>query len=152
MSQSFWAALKRACGVLPITITGKTRCVIPCSSTPERIFWSTAWGEKPAVQIADLLQRGVPIKRIHDLPGTVYAAQQAPEGAVEVRGEFWDVGRLSPDDPHTGAYGLPALVQARMGDRWPAQGELLVVNVSSVAAAQPSVAEPSVTGRRKGEK
>lgn len=61
------------------------------------------------------------------------------EGLIEVRGQFWDVGRLSQDDPHAGALDLPALVRARIGDRWPAHGEMLVINSSSILpAAQPS--------------
>lgn len=66
------------------------------------------------------------------------------DGPVEVRGQFWDVGRLSQDDPHAAAYNLAGLVQARLGDRWPAQGELLVMNVSSIAPAPPPAPKPSL--------
>jgi hypothetical protein len=77
----------------------------------------------------DLLLRG------GDAPGS---------GPVEVRGQFWDVGRLSADDPHTAAYKLPDLVHARMGDRWPAHGEMLAINASSVSPAPPPAPRPSL--------
>jgi hypothetical protein len=51
---------------------------------------------------------------------------------VEVRGQFFDVGRLSPDDPSVSNADFPALVRARVGDRWPAHGELLAINLSQV--------------------
>jgi hypothetical protein len=65
-------------------------------------------------------------------------------GSVEVRGQFWDVGRLSPDDPHAAAYDLQAFVRARLGDRWPAHGEMLVVNATTVTPSPPPSTSPSL--------
>jgi hypothetical protein len=68
----------------------------------------------------------------------------AVAGPSEVRGQFWDVGRLPPDDPNTGSYQLAELVRARLGERWPAHGELLAVAVSSVSPPPPAVQRPSL--------
>ena len=57
----------------------------------------------------------------------------APAGPVEVRGQLLDVGRLDPADPRLTGY-VP-----RDPDRWPQRGELLLLNVSSVVAAEPAV-------------
>ncbi len=65
-------------------------------------------------------------------------------GLVEVRGQFWDVGRLSADDPAAAAYQVAEFVKARVGDRWPAHGELLVVNASSVTPPAPPAPHPSL--------
>jgi hypothetical protein len=54
-------------------------------------------------------------------------------GAVEVRGQVLDIGRLQPDDPR-----VPA-GDTRDPNNWPKPGEELVVNVTSVAEAQPAV-------------
>lgn len=63
---------------------------------------------------------------------------------LEVRGQFWDVGRLSQNDPGPAAYDLAGFVRARLGDRWPNQGELLVINVTSVNPTPPPVARPTI--------
>jgi hypothetical protein len=65
-------------------------------------------------------------------------------GLVEVRGQFWDVGRLAPDDPHAAVYDLQGIVRARLGDRWPAHGELLAVNATTVTSAPPPSPTPSL--------
>lgn len=56
-------------------------------------------------------------------------------GAVEIRGQMIDVGRLEPSDPRAGPF-----TEGREADRWPKPGEELVVRVTAVADAPPSVA------------
>jgi hypothetical protein len=68
----------------------------------------------------------------------------AGSGEVEVRGQFWDVGRLFVEDPAVASGDLPALVRARVGDRWPAHGELLAIGVSAVQPAPPPSPAPSL--------
>jgi hypothetical protein len=64
------------------------------------------------------------------------------EGAYDVRGEVLDIGRLTPEDPRLGGRDL-----ARLGvvadERWPRQGELVVVRVSALDAAEPLLS-PSI--------
>ena len=43
-------------------------------------------GEKPVVQIADLLARGIPIRQVRDVPGTAYSATDVPDEAVVMPG------------------------------------------------------------------
>jgi hypothetical protein len=59
-------------------------------------------------------------------------------GPVEVRGQVVDIGKLQPDDPR--AVGL---TDQRDADHWPKPGEEIVVNVTTVAEAQPA-ATPSI--------
>jgi len=67
-----------------------------------------------------------------------------PEGAVEVRGHFWDVGRFDPSDPQVTGVNLPAWVTERAGDRWPAQGEMLVLNVANAVSPAPPTSTPTL--------
>ena len=53
-------------------------------------------------------------------------------GAVEVRGQFVDVGKLDPGDPRAGA-----LAEGREAEKWPRPGEELVVRVTDVRTADP---------------
>ncbi|RPJ76868.1 MAG: hypothetical protein EHM24_01315, partial [Acidobacteria bacterium] len=66
-------------------------------------------------------------------------------GQVQVRGQFLDVGRLDPADSQATARTLRSIVEARLGsDRWPAQGELLMLTATNVSPAPPPSATPTV--------
>lgn len=54
------------------------------------------------------------------------------DGAVEVRAQVIDVGRLEPGDPRVAGF------RATDEERWPRPGEELILNVASASAAQPS--------------
>ena len=56
-------------------------------------------------------------------------------GAVEVRGQLIDVGRLESGDPRAGNF-----AEGRESSSWPRPGEELVLQVSAVAPSQPMVA------------
>ena len=71
--------------------------------------------------------------------------ERAPGGQVTVRGQFLDVGRLDPADPQATARNLRALVETRLGsDRWPAHGELLMLNAANVSPAPPPTGSPTL--------
>jgi len=55
-------------------------------------------------------------------------------GAVEVRGQLIDVGRLESGDPRAGNF-----AEGRESSSWPRPGEELVLQVSAVAPSQPMV-------------
>jgi hypothetical protein len=63
---------------------------------------------------------------------------QATKGAVEVRGQLIDVGRLDQSDPRLGNY-----AERRGGVPWPRPGTELALNIAGVLEAQPPTA-PSV--------
>jgi hypothetical protein len=62
------------------------------------------------------------------------------DGAVEVRGEFWDLGRLSEDDPRLAGIEVRRLIDRINEGRWPAQGQapVIVVQGSAVPERLPS--------------
>lgn len=59
------------------------------------------------------------------------------DGALEVRGQMIDVGRLQPDDPRVSTLGEGATPVAT-AEHWPRPGEMLVLVVTSVSDAQPA--------------
>jgi hypothetical protein len=65
-------------------------------------------------------------------------------GVTEVRGQFWDVGRMTADDPNAANDHLAEFVRTRFGDRWPAHGELLVIKVTSLTPPPPAAPHPSL--------
>jgi hypothetical protein len=71
------------------------------------------------------------------------AALGQRDGDVEVTGTFIDVGRLTQDDQRVGQYRLADLSQKVLRRDWPSQGELPVLAVTEVIAAE-TLAAPSV--------
>jgi hypothetical protein len=59
---------------------------------------------------------------------------RATNGAVEVRGQLIDVGRLEPSDPRA-----TRMAEGADAERWPRPGEELFVRVTSVDSAQPVI-------------
>jgi hypothetical protein len=71
------------------------------------------------------------------------AGRQMPdEGPAEVRGVFYDIGRLNSDDPRLLQLDLRDYLVRAYGDRWPRPGEELVL---SVTRAEPPPAASSAT-------
>jgi hypothetical protein len=68
-----------------------------------------------------------------------------PEGAAEVRGEFWDLGRLNADDPRLGGYDLRTAFGIDPEGPWPRAGQVTAIVATAVAAATQPTA-PSVRG------
>ena len=58
-------------------------------------------------------------------------ARDYPEGRIEARGQFLDIGRLSQDDPRLIPFNLLDLVRTAYPDRWPRPGEELMLILSS---------------------
>jgi Bacterial Ig-like domain len=65
----------------------------------------------------------------------------APDGVDEVRGEFWDLGRMKPDDPRLSAYDLRATFHIDPDGAWPKAGEVTAIIATAVTAAQPPTSE-----------
>jgi hypothetical protein len=67
----------------------------------------------------------------------------APDGLDEIRGEFWDIGRLKPDDPRLNTLNLSAALRLDPDGPWPRPGELTAIVATAVVPAAPALA-PSI--------
>lgn len=63
----------------------------------------------------------------------------APDGRDEIRGEFWDVGRLKPDDPRVTSLDLSGTFHLDPDGPWPRPGEMTVIVATAVAPAPPAI-------------
>ena len=61
-------------------------------------------------------------------------------GAVEARGEFWDLGRLQQEDPRFAGYDMDRLIERVNQGRWPGQNQIFVL---ALELAGPGAAAPS---------
>ena len=75
--------------------------------------------------------------RISDDAGSVhliYKGGNAPDGMDEVRGEFWDVGRMKPDDIRL-TYELRSALKIDPDAAWPRPGEVTAIVATAVSPA-----------------
>jgi hypothetical protein len=63
----------------------------------------------------------------------------APDGIDEIRGEFWDLGRLGADNPRLAGYDLKATFKIDPEGAWPRPGQVTAIIASSVAAIRPEI-------------
>jgi hypothetical protein len=60
----------------------------------------------------------------------------APEGIDEVRGEFWDLGRLGADNPKLAGYDLKKTFKIDPEAAWPRPGALTAILATAITAAE----------------
>jgi hypothetical protein len=68
----------------------------------------------------------------HEIRVVLDDGVSAPQGVVDTRGLFLDVGRLEAGDPRAGNF-----AQGRDTDTWPRPGEELILRVSATSDTQP---------------
>ena len=83
--------------------------------------------------------------RVSDDNGSIHliAKNGAPEGLDEIRGEFWDLGRMNADDIRLRALDLRATFKIDPEGPWPKAGEVTAIIATAVTAATPPPA-PSI--------
>jgi len=59
----------------------------------------------------------------------------APDGTDEVRGEFWDIGRMKADDIRLNTYDLRATFKVNPDDPWPRPGEVTAIIATAITPA-----------------
>jgi hypothetical protein len=73
----------------------------------------------------------------------VFWKDRATRADGEIRGEFWDLGRLREDDSRFTAYDFRSLLQTVNGGRWPGRDEVLVI-LGATLIESPAPTVPSV--------
>jgi hypothetical protein len=91
---------------------------------------------------------------VSDSTGSLRVISQgnAPDGLDEVRGQFWDLGRMKPDDPRLAAFDLRATFHVDPEGAWPRPGEVTAVVVSGgsgITQAGPATGVASASGTTK---
>jgi hypothetical protein len=61
----------------------------------------------------------------------------APDGLDEIRGEFWDIGRMKPDEPKLSGYDLRATFHFDPDGAWPRPGDVMAIVATAVSPAAP---------------
>jgi hypothetical protein len=68
-------------------------------------------------------------------------------GAVEARGEFWDLGRLQQEDPRFAGYDMDRLIERVNQGRWPGQNQVFVLALDLAGPGTPAPSTQATTVR-----
>lgn len=95
--------------------------------------------QRPVLTVGDLTLANTGVLRISDGERSLIVVSRSgvPDGPGEVRGEFWDLGRMNADDPRLAVYDLRRTFQLDMDAPWPRPGELLAIIANDVTPASP---------------
>ena len=98
----------------------------------------------PVILVGKLERRPSGELRLVDDAGSIRVVFKGsePDELAEVRGEYWDLGRMNPDDPRLASYDVRTMFQIDPNG-WPKPGEVGVVMAGTVAEAPPPMA-PSI--------
>ena len=58
-------------------------------------------------------------------------------GALDIRAEVWDLGRMTQDDPRLSGHDLRAVLGRDLTGAWPKPGEVVMLNVTATDPAEP---------------
>ncbi len=59
----------------------------------------------------------------------------APDGLDEIRGQFWDIGRMKPEDPQLTAYDLQRTFGVDPNGPWPRPGDVTAIVATNISQA-----------------
>jgi hypothetical protein len=88
-----------------------------------------------AVLVSATAERAIPL---------IFNGPSPPDGPVELRGNFWDVGRLQREDPRIQTLGLNRLLKNNGESDWPRPGEIVALVVSDGMSVKPPEGAPSL--------
>ena len=87
------------------------------------------------VLISETIDRSIPL---------IFVGPSPIDGAVELRGTFWDVGRLQRDDPRVVTLGLDRLLRRDPQADWPRPGEIVAILVTDAMSVEAAEGDPTL--------
>ena len=95
---------------------------------------------RPVVVVGKLALADNGDLRLADESGAMHVVFRGatPDGPAEVRGEFWDVGRMNADDPRLAGYDLARTFHIDPEGSWPRPGAVTAIVASAVAETTPA--------------
>jgi hypothetical protein len=101
---------------------------------------------RPVVVVGTLSLLDSGERRLRNDDGSLrvlFKDSSSAEGLAEVRGEFWDLGRMNADDPRLTGYDLRTAFQIDPEAAWPRPGQVTALIATAREAASPPAA-PSI--------
>jgi Big-like domain-containing protein len=109
------------------------------------LAYPSFYHERPVVIVGKVQTQPSGELRVSDESGSLRLLVKgpAPDGLDEIRGEFWDLGRMKPDAPRLSAIDLRATFHIDPEAPWPKAGEVTAIVATAVSPASPPPA-PSI--------
>jgi Big-like domain-containing protein len=100
---------------------------------------------RPVVLVGTMAMSDKGRIQVSDETGTLQVIYKGspPDGLAEIRGEFWDVGRMNADDPRLASMNLQSTFGIDPTGPWPRAGQVLAVVASTITSITPP-STPSV--------
>jgi hypothetical protein len=93
------------------------------------------------IAVRQAITGSVELTRLDNTPKPIFVFLKEPPGGIrdaELRGEFWDLGRLQPDDPRFSTYNFERVLEAVSAGQWPARDRVFaIINAALVEAPLP---------------
>lgn len=109
------------------------------TNIPALVAYPAYYHTRPVVVVGDLKLLDSGEMRLGTDSGSIRIVYEgnAPEGAVEVRGEFWDLGRFNADDPRLAKFDLRRTFGIDPEGPWPRAGQVTALMANAIAATTP---------------
>jgi hypothetical protein len=109
------------------------------TNIPALLAYPAYYHTRPVVVVGELTLLDSGEMRLGTDSGSIRVAYQgnAPEGAVEVRGEFWDLGRFNADDPRLQTLDLRRTFGIDPEGAWPRAGQVTALMANAITATTP---------------
>jgi hypothetical protein len=115
------------------------------TNLPALLAYPAFYHLRPVVIVGQVTVHATGEIRVSDDTGSIRVVHEgsAPEGLVEIRGEFWDLGRMNADDPRLARYDLRATFDVDPEASWPRPGQTMAIIAGTMTPASLPAA-PSV--------
>ena len=134
--------------VLVLAVSGPAAQIARIATSVDTLLASAVFFHGRNVVLKQSLVTEGAYTRLADSPKLIYVfwRDRVPGGDVgEVRGEFWDLGRIDARDSRFTAYDLVGLVESVNRGQWPGRDQIYVLTGASLVPSPPAGA-PTIRG------
>jgi hypothetical protein len=109
------------------------------ATNAESLVASAAFFHGRSVVLQQRFEQDRDLTRLIDSPKPIYVfwKQRPPSDQGEVRGEFWDLGRMEQRDSRLAGYDLTPLLETVTRGQWPARDQVYVILNATYMPAMP---------------
>jgi hypothetical protein len=116
------------------------------ATSPEALVAAPVFFHGKQVAVRRDVEPAGTLMRLADTARPIYVFWRDSSGIAsdtEVRGEFWDLGRLDPADSRFSGVNFQPVIEASSRGQWPARDQVFVI-LNAVAVASPLPAQPTI--------
>ena len=108
------------------------------ATTTEALVATPVFFHGRQVVVRQAIGGSIELSRLDGTAKPIFVFWKEQPGAIrdaEVRGEFWDLGRLQPDDPRFSTYNFDRVLEATSSGQWPGRDRVFVILSATLVEA-----------------